>query len=218
MSCCLPGAAGYPNAGSGSLLPPPAMPSLLDGAIELLDLLPQPLCLVLQGRPLLLQLADVLGCLLQGGGLADLRGRRVRRQREPLGWAGRGVHGASCSGAGGARCHVPCCRALAASATGSRAQTTLARLHHAGLHVPGVGWQEPRALGQTRDAASPGDTPCPCMPTAGRSAQPWVLTLMLGWALSVLTRLCSVSKPSLILKRLFCSAEMCVMRRLSICG
>lgn len=47
--------------------------------------------------------------------------------------------------------------------------------------------------------------------------QPWVLTLMLGWALSVLTRLCSVSKPSLMLKRLFCSAEMCVMRRLSIC-
>lgn len=44
-----------------------------------------------------------------------------------------------------------------------------------------------------------------------------VLTLMLGWALSVLTRLCSVSKPSLMLKRLFCSAEMCVMRRLSIC-
>lgn len=54
------------------------MAPLLDGAIELLDLLPQMLCLVLQSRPLLLQLADVLGCLLQDGGLADLGGRGVR--------------------------------------------------------------------------------------------------------------------------------------------
>lgn len=65
-------------------------------------------------------------------------------------------------------------------------------------------------MGRSRGAASPGDTP--------HAGVPRVLTLMLGWALSVLTRLCSVSKPSLMLKRLFCSAEMCVMRRLSICG
>lgn len=90
-----------------------------------------------------------------------------------------------------------------------------------GLQACPIDWgagQEPCALGQTRDAASPGDTPCPCVPVAAQSAQPWELTLMLGWALSVLTRLCSVLKPSLMLKRLFCSAEMCVMRRLSICG
>lgn len=46
----------------------------------------------------------------------------------------------------------------------------------------------------------------------------WGLTLMLGWVLSVLTNPCSVSNPSLILKRRFCSAEMCVMRRFSIWG
>ena len=44
----------------------------------------------------------------------------------------------------------------------------------------------------------------------------WTLTLRLGWVLSVLTSPCSVSKPSLMLKRLFCSAEMCVMRRFSV--
>lgn len=65
-------------------------------------------------------------------------------------------------------------------------------------------------MGRSRNTASPGDTP--------RAGMPRALTLMLGWALSVLTRLCNVSKPSLMLKRLFCSAEMCVMRRLSICG
>lgn len=84
-----------------------------------------------------------------------------------------------------------------------------------------MGWgtgQQPHLTGQGRDKGSPGDTSCPSMPRAGQSVPPWALTLMLGWALSVLTRLCSVSKPSLMLKRLFCSAEMCVMRRLSICG
>lgn len=44
----------------------------------------------------------------------------------------------------------------------------------------------------------------------------WTLTLRLGWVLSVLTSPCSVSKPSLMLNRLFCSAEMCVMRRFSV--
>lgn len=40
--------------------------------------------------------------------------------------------------------------------------------------------------------------------------------MRLGWALSVLTSPCSVSNPSLILKRRFCSAEMFVMRRFSV--
>lgn len=40
--------------------------------------------------------------------------------------------------------------------------------------------------------------------------------MRLGWALSVLTSPCRVSNPSLILNRLFCSAEMCVIRRFSI--
>lgn len=46
----------------------------------------------------------------------------------------------------------------------------------------------------------------------------WGLTLRLGWALSVLTSPCRVSNPSLMLKRRFCSAEMCVMRRFSVLG
>lgn len=42
-------------------------------------------------------------------------------------------------------------------------------------------------------------------------------TFMLGCELSVVTRLCKVSKPSLILKRRFCSAEMCVILLVSVC-
>lgn len=42
--------------------------------------------------------------------------------------------------------------------------------------------------------------------------------MRLGWALSVLTSPCKVSNPSLMLKRRFCSAEMCVMRRFSVLG
>lgn len=40
---------------------------------------------------------------------------------------------------------------------------------------------------------------------------------MLGWELSVVTRLCKVSNPSLMLKRLFCSAEMWVILLVSVC-
>lgn len=86
MSCCclalLLALPGYPKAGSAPPSPP-AMAPLLDGAIELLNLLPQTLCLILQSCPLLLQLADVLGCLLQGGGLADLGDRGVREEGSP---------------------------------------------------------------------------------------------------------------------------------------
>lgn len=46
----------------------------------------------------------------------------------------------------------------------------------------------------------------------------WGLTLRLGWVLSVLTSPCRVSNPNLILKRRFCSADMCVMRRFSVLG
>lgn len=42
-------------------------------------------------------------------------------------------------------------------------------------------------------------------------------TFMLGWELSVATRLCKVSNPSLILKRRFCSAEMWVILLVSVC-
>ena len=42
--------------------------------------------------------------------------------------------------------------------------------------------------------------------------------MRLGWVLSVLTSPCRVSNPNLILKRRFCSAEMCVMRRFSVLG
>lgn len=42
-------------------------------------------------------------------------------------------------------------------------------------------------------------------------------TFMLGWELSVATRLCKVSKPSLMLKRRFCSAEMWVILLVSVC-
>ena len=42
--------------------------------------------------------------------------------------------------------------------------------------------------------------------------------MRLGWVLSVLTSPCRVSNPKLILKRRFCSAEMCVMRRFSVLG
>lgn len=41
-------------------------------------------------------------------------------------------------------------------------------------------------------------------------------TLMLGWELSVATRLCNVSNPSLMLKRRFCSAEMWVILLVSV--
>lgn len=77
--CRLPCLATLMQAVASSCLPQPAMPPLLDGAVQFLDLLPQTLCLVLQGCPLLLQLANVLSCLLQGGGLADLWGHRMRR-------------------------------------------------------------------------------------------------------------------------------------------
>ncbi len=43
------------------------------------------------------------------------------------------------------------------------------------------------------------------------------VTFILGCELRVVTRLCNVSKPSLMLNRLFCSAEMCVIRRVSVC-
>lgn len=76
MSSCSPGTAAcpawLPQSRQCSPPSPPATAPLLDGAIELLDLLPQTQCLILQSCPLLLQLADVLSCLLQGGGLADL--------------------------------------------------------------------------------------------------------------------------------------------------
>ena len=52
----------------------------------------------------------------------------------------------------------------------------------------------------------------------GGASLGWRLTLRLGWVLSVLTNPCRVSNPSLMLKRRFCSAEMCVMRRVSVCG
>lgn len=42
-------------------------------------------------------------------------------------------------------------------------------------------------------------------------------TFMLGWELSVVTSLCKVSKPSLMLNRRFCSAEMWVILLVSIC-
>lgn len=61
-----------------------------------------------------------------------------------------------------------------------------------------------------------GSTKEPC--GSGGAGLGWRLTLRLGWALSVLTSPCRVSNPSLILKRLFCSAEMCVMRRFSVLG
>lgn len=54
------------------LAPAPAGPRLLNGSVELLNLVPQLLGLLLQGRPLLLQHGDVLSCLLQGRGFADL--------------------------------------------------------------------------------------------------------------------------------------------------
>lgn len=44
----------------------------LDGRVENLDLLTESLSLLMQLSPLLLHLADVVGGLLQGGGLADL--------------------------------------------------------------------------------------------------------------------------------------------------
>lgn len=45
---------------------------LLDGNVQLLNLIPQALGFVLQGSAFLLQLADVFCCFLQGCGLADL--------------------------------------------------------------------------------------------------------------------------------------------------
>lgn len=51
---------------------------------------------------------------------------------------------------------------------------------------------------------------------SGGASLCWQLTLRLGWMLSVLTSPCRVSNPSLMLKRRFCSAEMCVMRRFSV--
>ena len=44
----------------------------LDGRVEQLYLLPEPLGLLMELGSLLLHLTDVLGCLVQGGGLADL--------------------------------------------------------------------------------------------------------------------------------------------------
>lgn len=58
---------------TGSLAQHLPGPSLLDGSIELLDLIPQLLGLLLQGRTLLLQHDDVLGRLLQCGCLAHLQ-------------------------------------------------------------------------------------------------------------------------------------------------
>lgn len=46
-----------------------------DGAVELLDLLPQPARLLLHLLPVLLQLAQVLHRPLQRGGVGDLRGQ-----------------------------------------------------------------------------------------------------------------------------------------------
>lgn len=122
-------------------LHPPSLQVLLDGGVQLLDLVPQALGLILQGHPLLLQLADVLSRLLQGGSFADLQ----------------------------------CAE---------------------------------RPMKGRNNRSSPVGTACP---------QPPPLTLRLGWAFRVLTRLCRVSKPSLMLKRRFCSAEMWVMRRVSTC-
>ena len=51
----------------------PPHPHLLDGGIELLDLVPELLGLLLLGCALLLKHGDVLGRLLQRGGLAHLR-------------------------------------------------------------------------------------------------------------------------------------------------
>lgn len=42
-------------------------------------------------------------------------------------------------------------------------------------------------------------------------------TFMLGWELSVVTRLCKVSKPILMLKRRFCSADIWVILLVSVC-
>lgn len=54
-----------------------ASPNLLDGGVEFLDLVPELLGLLLLGRALLLQHGDVLGRLLQRGGLAHLRQHRA---------------------------------------------------------------------------------------------------------------------------------------------
>ena len=141
----------------------PPCPHLLDGGIELLDLVPELLGLLLLGCTLLLQHGNVLGCLLQCGGLAHLWRHQPGRPWV-LGPRSEALGGAEASGC-----------------------------------VEGLGvWSWVGRWGST----------------CGWGA--WALTLRLGWALSVLTSPCSVSKPSLMLKRLFCSAEMCVMRRFSV--
>lgn len=69
------------ESGGRALAQGPQVPIyLLNGSVQLLDLVPQLLGLLLQGRPLLLQHGDVLGRLLQSHCFADLQASPVWTQ------------------------------------------------------------------------------------------------------------------------------------------